>query len=238
MSKSLTTEEFIEKARIVHEDKYDYSKSKYTGSKSKALIICPIHGEFWQRPNDHLSGKGCRNCGYDARRMSFSEFIERSVKVHGDKYDYSLVEYASSRGKVCVTCPVHGEFWQKADNHTTGSGCSECANDHHGHWSRSDYIRMANRRSCILYVIKCKNNNEEFYKIGITVKSIKRRFRRGIAMPYDYNVIHEIKGKAGHIWDLEKELHRKHKEFKYKPKLSFGGETECFSEIIPELFAQ
>jgi hypothetical protein len=56
--KKLTTEEFIEKARLKHGDKYDYSKVDYQGSKVKVCIICPKHGEFWQRPNDILSGMG------------------------------------------------------------------------------------------------------------------------------------------------------------------------------------
>lgn len=63
MSKKLTTEEFIEKARKIHGNKYDYSKVVYVNSQTKVCIICPIHGEFWQRPNDHLNGYGCNKCG-------------------------------------------------------------------------------------------------------------------------------------------------------------------------------
>ena len=59
----LTKEEFIEKARQVHGDKYDYSKVEYKNNKTKICIVCPIHGEFWQRPNDHLNGRGCDKCG-------------------------------------------------------------------------------------------------------------------------------------------------------------------------------
>jgi hypothetical protein len=56
----LTTKEFIEKARLKHGDKYDYSKAEYTNSKTKVCIICPEHGEFWQTPGDHLDGHGCK----------------------------------------------------------------------------------------------------------------------------------------------------------------------------------
>lgn len=63
--KKLTTEEFIEKARKVHVDKYDYSKVEYVNNLTKVCIICPKHGEFWQTPNNHLSGKGCPICKKD-----------------------------------------------------------------------------------------------------------------------------------------------------------------------------
>ena len=59
----LTTEEFIEKAKAVHGDKYDYSHVKYVDYRSKVCIICPEHGEFWQRPDTHLKGHECSECG-------------------------------------------------------------------------------------------------------------------------------------------------------------------------------
>lgn len=69
----LKTCEFIEKARKVHGDKYDYSDSMYKGTKIPIKIICPIHGEFKQVPNDHLSGKGCPYCK--------ESHLERKVKT-------------------------------------------------------------------------------------------------------------------------------------------------------------
>lgn len=60
--KRLTTEEFITKARAVHGDKYDYSKAEYINNHKKVCIICPAHGEFWQKPNNHLNGHGCSSC--------------------------------------------------------------------------------------------------------------------------------------------------------------------------------
>lgn len=68
MTKKSTTEEFVSKARLVHGYKYDYSKVEYINSKTKVCLVCPIHGEFWQRPNDHLHGKGCRFCSCLAKR--------------------------------------------------------------------------------------------------------------------------------------------------------------------------
>lgn len=62
MGKNLTTSEIVSKAKLVHGDKYDYSKTVYLGSKSKIKIICPIHGEFEQLPSAHFQGQGCPQC--------------------------------------------------------------------------------------------------------------------------------------------------------------------------------
>ena len=124
------TEIFIKKAREVHGDKYDYSKVEYIDNSTKVCIICPEHGEFWQKPNYHLSGRGCTLCGQDSRKNKISlntqKFIERSMEVHGDKYDYSKVNYVNNHTKVCIICPEHGEFWQKPMSHLNGHGCVKC----------------------------------------------------------------------------------------------------------------
>ena len=127
------TKIFIEKAKVVHGDKYDYSKVKYNKAIDKVCIICPIHGEFWQTPQVHLRGGGCYQCGLEKIRTknttSKEEFIERAKKVHGDKYDYSKVEYVNNCTKVCIICPIHGEFWQTPQVHLRGGGCIKCYNE-------------------------------------------------------------------------------------------------------------
>ena len=134
MSKKVTTEEFIERARLIHGDKFDYSKTEYLNNSTKVCIICPIHGEFYQIPKDHLRGIGCKKCGRIAARdkMSHSkdEFIKKAIEMHGDKYDYSKVEYINIDTKVCVICPIHGEFWIRPHHHLssiTPQGCKKCA---------------------------------------------------------------------------------------------------------------
>ena len=121
-------EEFINKAREVHGNKYDYSKINYMNSRTKVCIICPEHGEFWQTPNDHLNGRGCPKCAGKIK-LNTSEFINRAREVHGDKYDYSKVEYVNANTKVCIICPKHGEFWQTPSGHLSGKGCPKCANE-------------------------------------------------------------------------------------------------------------
>lgn len=124
---TLTTEEFIRRAKQIHGNKYDYTKTKYVNQKTKVCIICPKHGEFWQLPNGHLEGKGCKYCKHNVK-MTTEEFIKKAIQVHGDKYDYSKVEYDGLENNVCIICPKHGEFWQTPHHHILGfkCGCPKC----------------------------------------------------------------------------------------------------------------
>ena len=129
--KRSSKEHFIEKAKEVHGDKYDYSKVKYVNNHTEVRIICPEHGEFWQKPYVHLKGSGCHKCSLNKRKSIFSDgrekFIEKAKKVHNDKYDYSKVNYVNARTKVCIICPEHGEFWQEPFVHIVSKyGCPKC----------------------------------------------------------------------------------------------------------------
>lgn len=128
------TEEFVEKARKIHADKYDYRLFKYVRCDDKSIIICPIegHGEFLKTPGKHINAKqGCPKCSKDAmtlsRRFTKEQFIERSREKHGNKYDYSKVVYVNSTVKIIIICPDHGDFEQRANGHLKGRGCSKCA---------------------------------------------------------------------------------------------------------------
>lgn len=143
-SRTSTTEEFISKSRKIHGDKYDYSKVDYKGSKTKVCIICPVHGEFWQRPNEHLSGNGCSKCGRDItgekRGLTIEKFIDTSNKVHNNFYDYSKVKKVRRRSidKVTIICPIHGEFEQTPRSHMDGEGCPRCSYELRGQNMRKD----------------------------------------------------------------------------------------------------
>ncbi len=124
---------FIERAHNVHGQKYDYSKVEYVGSKKKVCIVCPEHGEFWQRPEAHIHrGQGCPKCGKlktgSLLRSNTTEFVKKARIIHGQKYDYSKVKYKSSHKKVCIVCKEHGEFWQQPNDHLSKHGCSKCSN--------------------------------------------------------------------------------------------------------------
>jgi len=129
--KKLITEEFVKKAKMIHEEKYDYSLVEYKNNRTKVKIICPIHGVFEQTPGSHLRGRGCIRCGIikngNNKRKTIKEFIIDAKSIHDDKYDYSLVEYKNSGTKVKIICPVHGIFEQRPRDHLSKKcGCPEC----------------------------------------------------------------------------------------------------------------
>lgn len=115
---------FVEKAKKVHGEKFDYSKVEYKNAYTKVCIVCPKHGDFWQTPASHLSGRGCNLCSKPIHDTE--SFIEEAKKVHGDKYDYSKVNYVDGHTKVCIICPIHGEFWQTPNNHVRNRNCPKC----------------------------------------------------------------------------------------------------------------
>jgi len=126
MIKRKTTEEFIEDARKIHGDRYDYSQVQYENSRNKVTICCRIHGNFLQSPQSHLSGQGCP-VSKGGVRMTQEEFLEAVKSVHGDKYNLNKVVYVNSHAKVTVTCPEHGDFEVLANNFVRGHGCPACA---------------------------------------------------------------------------------------------------------------
>lgn len=124
--RSSNTEEFIGKAKREHGDKYDYSKSVYDKNYTHVIIICPNHGEFQQTPSDHLIGKGCIKCSNDKRRKTTEQFIKTAIQIHGDKYDYSLVDYKTNNDNVIIICKKHGRFPQLPRVHISNQGCPSC----------------------------------------------------------------------------------------------------------------
>ena len=129
MGKKIDKETFVKRSISVHGDKYDYSKVNYVNSSTKVCIICPEHGEFWQIPPSHMKGFGCAECG-GSKKSTKEQFVEKAMAIHGDKYDYSKVVYLSSKKKVCIVCPEHGEFWQTPHDHLAGKGCAKCSKNY------------------------------------------------------------------------------------------------------------
>ncbi len=123
--KKLSSEEFIEKAKKVHGDEYDYDNVIYVHSKSKVNITCRSHGDFKQVPNNHLQGQGCPLCT-GSEKLTTEKFIEEARQIHGDRYDYSKVSYINRSTRVIITCPFHGDFLQAPSYHLQNQGCRNC----------------------------------------------------------------------------------------------------------------
>ncbi len=131
MSKRLTTEEFITRAKNIHGDKYDYSEAIYINSKEKVKIKCKIHGIFEPTPNNHLRGSSCPKCKYENQhsslKLSTNEFICRSKNKFGNKFDYSQTIYTSTCNMVTIICPTHGAFETTPTSHLNSKyGCRQC----------------------------------------------------------------------------------------------------------------
>lgn len=128
MAKKLTKEEFVERSKAIHGDKYDYSMVDYVNNRTKVCIICPKHGEFWQTPSDHLLGKGCKRCSVEKNHklMSGEEWIKLAKKHSSEPYDYSRVEYKGNKKKVEIICPKHGLFHIRPNDFLSGHRCPKC----------------------------------------------------------------------------------------------------------------
>lgn len=119
---------FITEALKIHGNRFDYTKSVFTGVKSKLVITCKVHGDFLQSPDKHITGEqGCPKCKKSYKK-DIEYVIELGNKVHNYKYDYSKSIYTSMcNSKIEIICPIHGSFWQLPSNHIHGKhGCPLC----------------------------------------------------------------------------------------------------------------
>lgn len=171
MPRRKTTEEFINDARKVHGNKYNYSLVDYIGSKLKVIIICTIHGKFMQAPNQHLSGNRCPYC-YGNYRRTTDQFISKAKEIHGDKYDYSTTQYHTNVTNIEIKCHIHGIFLQLPSVHLNGSGCPTCVGkfryDNESfiskanviHNGKYDYSLIKYTNSVSRVIIRCSKHGE------------------------------------------------------------------------------
>lgn len=228
-----TTSDFINRAKEIHRDRYDYSLVEYLSAKTKVKIICPQHGIFEQTPCHHLEQSGCKKCATikTAAKISSTkdEFIKEAKKVHNDVFDYDLVNYINVHKKVKIICKHHGIFEQSPSKHLRGSGCKKCARLINI-YKKEDYIKLS--PLAILYLVRIYNGDEEFYKIGKTKNGVKMRLSNKIGI-YNYEIINEYQSDSGNIFDMEIELHKKYNKYQYKPMSRFSGYTECYNLDLP-----
>ncbi len=164
-----TKSQFIQEAKEVHESYYDYSKVEYKGCYEKCIITCPIHGEFIQKPCAHLQGQGCWDCRNikigNAKRYTTQEFIMKAIEKHGDRYDYSKVEYVGNSNSIDIICEEHGIFSQTPHEHLDGSGCPYCGRER---------TRLARLITPEEFLQKAYSKHEGVYTYSITeYKNVK-----------------------------------------------------------------
>ena len=118
-------ENFIEKSKEIHSNKYDYSLVDYKNKNIKVKIICPIHGQFEQAPSAHLSGNGCSLCSKN-KKYTKERLLTEFKNLHNDKYEYEFLEKHNLNSYINVFCKNHGWFKQKIRKHLIGRGCKIC----------------------------------------------------------------------------------------------------------------
>lgn len=164
---------FLSKSKLVHGDKYGYSKAVYVRGNKKVIITCHKHGDFLQTPTLHMSGSGCKICYIEKARLdklgSIETFLKSAYEVHKDTYCYSKVQYVSSKAKVIITCRRHGDFLQAAGAHLVGQGCPECGRIN-ARLSTQEFIA----RSVAIHGERY-DYSETVYELGVEPLTIKCR---------------------------------------------------------------
>ncbi len=246
MSAKKTQKEVIEAFLSCHGLLYDYSKVRYISMHEKVHVICKEHGDFLVTPANHRQGRGCPSCAnikrYANRRHTLDDILKAFKEVHSITYNYDEVHYQGDGIKVKITCNKHGIFLQTPGSHKQGNGCPKCASEaNNSTWSYSAWQKAGeaskNFTGFKVYIIECWNEKERFFKIGRTFVHIGKRFSTSNRFPYEYKVLKVIEGSALYICQLEAELHKLNKKYKYLPSKEFGGRQECFSKLTEETYA-
>lgn len=242
--RKVTIDDFIERSRRSHGDKYSYHLVSFDKTTDKVLIICPVHGEFSTTANSHMLGSGCSKCGHAKRAadrvIPIDEFKDKCSNIHNGKYDYSLVEYLRLTDKVKIICPTHGEFEQVAQYHISGRGCEKCGRQAVGDingrnsmgWRATEWEQAGINSSYFdgfklyLVLIKGPENGEYFLKVGRTFRRIDKRFKD---IKLQFKVIYTYTSSALDVFKAEASIKKAFKDQRVIPSIKFGGMHECFS---------
>lgn len=215
-----SNEEFIERLRSVHGDRYDYSKTVYSRSLDKVSATCREHGDFELYASDFVTGYGCQFCS--GKKYNTISFVARARETHGDIYDYSKTEFVRMDKKVVVTCRDHGDFVQEANSHARGAGCPSCAG--YGY-----------KRTEPAYIYCLKSKDCAFLKVGITADIKTRMVKLANATPFEFTLHRKIFTDGGMAHDKEMEIQSK---FMSAGLSGFDGCTEWlrYDEDIVSIF--
>lgn len=238
-TKKLTQEEFIDRCKTIYGNQYTYDKSFYKNTRSTVIIECKDHGLFEKNARSLLQGNGCKKCNakwkayVNRQRMTTEEFIRKAIDKHEGFYSYNKSNYINSRTELIITCPIHGDFKQRAGGHLEGYGCQKCANLKHGDyrpWFIKTYFDKYPEKKNIpatLYLLY--NKEENFYKVGITTKTeVSERIK--YINHYKFEIIDKV------CCDMYSAAVAEQKILeisdKFKPKKRFGGYTECIKDYV------
>lgn len=165
---------FITKSIEIHGNKYNYSKANYIGRFELLTIICPIHLEFKQTADSHLQGHGCSKCSNNCK-LTNETFIIKAKQIHGDKYDYSKINYINANSKVIIICPIHKEFEQMPNAHLFSSGCLKCSIIDRA-MKIEDFIIKSNEKHYFKYDYSKINYVNNYTKVNIICNFHKEKY--------------------------------------------------------------
>lgn len=237
-----TNELYIQQANKVHNNLYSYDSLEYTGIYNKIIVTCRKHGDFTVKAADHLnSNTGCKQCTKEKVTKSTDTFTLEAKQVHGDKYDYSSVEYKHSSLKVKIICSSHGVFMQTPHSHLAGNKCPKCSREEQkGVYNSTILNRYKDHylksKGC-LYLIKLPDISDDVYKIGISINFTRRKN----ALRYDFGTVVKILEHNTNIYNayhLEQYLHNEFSEYRYFLNDIKSGYTELFkidSDLLEEI---
>lgn len=238
MKYGYTSKEYFRKVSIKYNNFFTYLYD-YNGIKATIKVTCPKHGLFITSADSHLNGKkgGCKKCQIENRIKKYKEkhsklFVEKSHKIHNNKYDYSKVNYIKNTTKVDILCKIHGIFTQSPASHLRGRGCRECAKLTMGGYGGFNFVTAErNKKEWInkkyyIYIVEVFDKSELFIKFGITIR--KRILDRFKGVPYKRKLLFKIETNLYDAIYIEDKIKIKFNKHKYEPNKYFKGHTECF----------
>lgn len=235
--------DFIAKSKDKYPGKLSYEKLNYYNSQTKVIITCNKHGDFTCTPNVHLSkGMSCRECAIESHanfyKKSKEDFVGVVNSVHDWAYGYELLpDNFNSYQLLDIVCKEHGVFKQTSASHQSGKGCVECGykiSGSDGFYNNTYFKKFPYKASYEgrFYLINLKSEEENFYKVGITTTSVKRRF--SILRDYSIQIVNEVIGRIEDLYELEQLVLSEIEDscLSYKTLVKFEGHTECFKPNI------
>lgn len=238
MPRKLTKIEFVQRLYEVWEGSIPYEVvGEYSGTDNK-ILISNKYGVCNVRANHLLNGViPSIEVAIDKQQY----WINQAKEVHLNYYDYLDIVYINSSTKIDITCKIHGKFSQTPNSHLNGRGCQRCfkeikSSENPNGWTYTNWKEAGEKSkrfdSYKVYVLKCWDENEEFYKIGRTYNTVEQRFSNNHIMPYNYEVLKEFSDEdARYICYKESTLKNCNKSNKYIPSKKFRGMQECFSKL-------
>lgn len=242
------TEYALARANEIYSNKFSYPNFKYIGINDLIEVKCNIHNIHFHKKLSHLLDQntpilGCEQCNDEffnihnkkiniiANKIKTDKiaetFIGKCKEKHNSLYEYDKTVFIEAGKHVTIKCKIHDYFDQIAKNHLKGNGCPKCKALKNDFSIKKFKDNRQLFKAAKLYIIRCYNDNEEFYKIGITSKTIEERFSK-YRFPYNMEVIHLYETNVFDAFKLERQLLNSYYDYKYVPLINFCGKTECF----------